>query len=122
MTQETTDCSFCQIVAGDKNAYVIYEDDIAFAILSRNQSRTGHCLIIPKQHATSIFDIDEDALKHLMSVVKKISHDLKEKLNAQGMHFVHTENTHLTVPHFAIHLYPNFKPEPFDMRPYLDQE
>lgn len=124
MTKTTVDdCSFCQIIRGEKPAYVVYEDNAAICILSRNQDRFhGHCLVIPKKHAESIFDIDDGELAALMKVVKRMSLELKDKLNAKGMHFLHTENTHLTVPHFAIHLYPNFKPVAFDMTPFAGAE
>ena len=54
------DCIFCKIAAGEIPSRKIYEDSDLIAIMDLNPTSKGHSLIIPKEHCTNIYDIDED--------------------------------------------------------------
>ena len=43
-------CIFCDIVAGRRDAHVVYEDDLTQCILDINPWSRGHCLVIPRRH------------------------------------------------------------------------
>ena len=54
------DCIFCKIAAGEIPSRKIYEDKDLIAIMDLNPTSKGHSLIIPKEHCTNIYDIDEE--------------------------------------------------------------
>jgi len=57
----TEDCLFCQIIAGDIPADIIYESDDAVAFRDINPQAPTHVLIVPRQHIATINDLtDED--------------------------------------------------------------
>jgi histidine triad (HIT) family protein len=57
-------CLFCEIVAGRIPARKAYEDDELLAFHDINPQAPVHVLLIPKQHVTSLLDLDDghDAL------------------------------------------------------------
>ena len=55
------DCIFCKIAAGEIPSRKIYEDKDLIAIMDLSPTSKGHSLIIPKEHYTNIYDIDEVA-------------------------------------------------------------
>jgi histidine triad (HIT) family protein len=118
-TQMKTACKFCQIVKGKRNAYVFYEDDHALCMLARHPRTEGQCVVIPKKHSTTLFDITETDLQQLMSSVKKISSMLQKKLGAKGVNMLHSsgEVAQQYVSHFAIHLFPRYSIEEIDIWP-----
>ena len=52
------DCLFCSIIAGRTDASRIYEDDRVLVFLDIAPAAPGHSLVIPKQHAVSLGDLD----------------------------------------------------------------
>ena len=70
------DCLFCSIIAGDIPSKKVYEDEICFAFLDINPQAPVHCLIVPKEHLSSLNDIDDENSKtvgHIMSVIPRIA-------------------------------------------------
>ena len=53
-----TDCLFCNIINREIPSYTVYEDDEVYAFLDITQTTKGHTLVIPKQHASDIFEYD----------------------------------------------------------------
>ena len=48
----------------------------------------GHALILPKQHYANIFEIDENVLRDLIVLAKKVASAMKETLNCDGVNIV----------------------------------
>jgi len=102
---------FCKIVNGDIPSYTIYEDDIVKVILDVNPNHNGHTLIIPKKHYQDFFDIDMDALNHILKIAKDITILLKNKLNYDGITLVENNGINQEIKHFHLHLIPAYKKE-----------
>ena len=67
------DCLFCKIVKGEIPSKKVYEDEYCIAFLDINPANPGHTLVIPKEHAQAIFDIDERVLARTIIAAKKIA-------------------------------------------------
>ena len=109
------DCLFCKIIAGEVPSDKVYEDDIALAFLDINPNNPGHTLVIPKEHSTNIFDIDENILSHLATVNKKIAIAQKEALGAEGVN-VYANNERAAgqvVFHTHIHIIPRYEKDDY---------
>ena len=52
-------CVFCEIIAGRATASVIYRDDSCIAFMDIMPVNTGHLLVVPIKHATSLADLEE---------------------------------------------------------------
>jgi len=109
-------CIFCKIVKKEIPAKIIFEDESCLVFLDINPLALGHTLVVPKKHAKSIFDISEEDVKHVFEIAKKISLQMKEKINAEGINFFQAseEAAGQSVPHFHLHIIPRRKNDDID--------
>ncbi len=98
-------CVFCSIIKGDLPTNIVYEDDIVMAILDTSQATRGHTLVIPKKHFVNIYDVDEETLKHMAVICKKVATLLTEKLKADGCNIVSNNNKEAGQAIFHIHFH-----------------
>ncbi|MFA5169593.1 MAG: HIT family protein [Candidatus Paceibacterota bacterium] len=105
------DCIFCKIINKEIPAHKIYEDDSVFSFLDNRPVSKGHVLVIPKKHAKDIFELDEETLKKISSVAKKIAQKMKDSLSIDGVNLYHAsgEAAEQTVFHFHLHIIPRRK-------------
>ena len=111
------DCIFCQIIAGQAPCLKVFEDDRTFAFLDINPRSDGHCLIIPKIHAPTLFDIEEADLVAVIKTARKVALAIRISLSPQGMQ-VYQLNGKVAmqlVDHFHIHLVPRWKNDEVDL-------
>lgn len=105
------DCIFCKIVRKEIPSYNIYEDKEVLAFLDINPLTKGHCLVVPKDHYESLFDIEENTLQRVISATKNISAKIKKSLKTDGINFI-SNNGQIAgqkVPHFHLHIVPRYK-------------
>ncbi|MFH3478555.1 HIT family protein [Xanthobacter variabilis] len=76
---------FAKILRGELPAQKVYEDDRAFAFLDIMPRCPGHTLVIPKNPARNILDIDPEDLAHVAKIAKKIAIAGKQAFKADGV-------------------------------------
>ena len=105
------DCIFCKIAAGEIPSRKIYEYKDLIAIMDLNPTSKGHSLIIPKEHCTNIYDIDEDIAAKVMKTAKKLATKMTVALNCDGFNLLQNngETAGQTMFHFHMHLIPRYK-------------
>ena len=105
------ECIFCKIAAGEIPSRKIYEDKDLIAIMDLNPTSKGHSLIIPKEHCTNIYDIDEDIAAKVMKTAKKLATKMTVALNCDGFNLLQNngETAGQTMFHFHMHLIPRYK-------------
>ena len=105
------DCIFCKIAAGEIPSRKIYEDKDLFAIMDLSPTSKGHSLIIPKEHYTNIYDIDEEIAGKVMKTAKKLATKMTVALNCDGFNLLQNngETAGQTMFHFHMHLIPRYK-------------
>lgn len=105
-----SNCIFCKIAQHEINSYTLYEDDKCIAILDLSQATYGHTLVISKEHAKNILEVSDETLMQMSKVVKNLSLQIKEKLNAAGINVLTNANEAAgqTVMHFHIHIIPRY--------------
>jgi len=113
------ECIFCKIVKGEIPAYKVYEDEGVFGFLDVNPISKGHCLVIPKKHYSSVFDIPSEELEKVISAVKIISEKINEKLDATGVNLINAsgKDAQQSVFHFHMHIIPRCKGDGIDAWP-----
>ena len=105
------DCIFCKIAGGQIPSDTVYEDAQFRVILDLSPSNKGHALILPKQHFANIYEIDEDTLRDLIVLAKKVASAMKEALGCDGLNIVQNNGLAAgqTVFHFHMHLIPRYE-------------
>jgi len=110
-------CIFCKIVRGEIPSVKVWEDEKFLAFLDIFPATEGHTLIIPKKHYENIFDMPKDVLKDSAEVAQKIAFLLKEKLGAEGINLLNSNNkiAGQEVPHYHIHIIPRYSKDEFEI-------
>jgi histidine triad (HIT) family protein len=78
-------CIFCKIVSKEIEASIIYEDDTCLAFMDITPVTKGHALVVPKQHYANLSECDDEVLRGVISVVRKISPAVKNAMDAEGI-------------------------------------
>ena len=104
------DCIFCKIRDGEIPSYKVYEDNYVIAFLDITQGTKGHTLIIPKKHVRNVFDVDQETITQVFSVVPKVSNAIKKAFDPIGLNIVNNNDKPLqSVFHFHVHLIPRYE-------------
>src|SRR3954447_1398725 len=97
-----SDCIFCKIVAGELPATKIDEDDRTIAFMDINPGTRGHALVIPKDHARDLLEIDPDDLAAVARMAQRVAKRMPDALGAEGVNLINScgEAAWQTVFHF----------------------
>lgn len=66
-------CIFCEIAEGNRDCVRVVENEHVLAFMDVSPINPGHILVIPRQHAVSFYDLDEDIFIELMLVVRRLA-------------------------------------------------
>jgi histidine triad (HIT) family protein len=116
------DCIFCKIVAGEIPCYKIWEDDRFLAFLDIKPINLGHTLLIPKNHAENLFDLEPQDSAKLGEAVQAVAQMIKTGTEADGINL--GMNNGLAagqlVFHAHLHIIPRFEGD--GLKHWLGQE
>jgi histidine triad (HIT) family protein len=104
-----TNCVFCQIIAGNEEASIVYEDDEFLALMDAYPLTTGHCLVIPKRHHERLDELTAKSRAKLFNIGNKIIDAQKKAgLGVNGTNLLVNDGkaANQTVPHLHLHLIP----------------
>lgn len=71
-------CIFCRIAAKEAPSFFLWEDESFAAFLDIRPVNPGHVLLVPKSHASSVFDLEGDAYGALFRTARLLAPALKE--------------------------------------------
>jgi histidine triad (HIT) family protein len=107
MSDRDLSCLFCRIIAGEIPAQVLYQNEEAIVIADINPQAPIHVLAIPRQHISSIADINDNNATTLIGVINAANTFAYEKgLKASGYRLVinHGADAGQSVAHLHIHV------------------
>jgi len=76
---------FAKILRGELPAHRVYEDDRALAFLDIMPRATGHTLVIPKNPARNLLDIDAGDLGYVATIAQRIARAGMKAFAADGI-------------------------------------
>jgi len=76
---------FAKILRGEIPAHKVYEDEAALAIMDIMPRVEGHVLVIPKEPARGLLDIEPAALGELVKRVQHVAKAAKAAFAADGL-------------------------------------
>ncbi len=105
------DCIFCKIAAGEIPSRTLYEDDMFRVILDLAPATKGHALILPKEHASNLYELPDEIAARALVLAKKMAIQMTEKLGCDGFNLLQNngEVAGQTIHHFHVHLIPRYK-------------
>ena len=108
------DCIFCKIVAGELPARIIDEDERTIAFMDINPATRGHVLVIPREHARDLLEVDRDDLMACAAMAQRVAGRISERLEPAGINLLNScgEPAWHTVFHFHVHVIPRYQDDP----------
>ncbi len=105
------DCIFCKIVQGKIPAAKIYEDSYVLSFLDIMPANKGHCLVVPKNHAQTMAEMDDKDLAATVLAVKKVAKALSLAFGNGSFNVVMNNGKEAgqIVNHAHMHLIPRFQ-------------
>jgi histidine triad (HIT) family protein len=104
----TTECIFCEIMAGRAPGDIVYEDDLTVAFIDPRQHNPGHVLVVPRTHINDIRHLDPRTGAALMNTLTKIARAVDRTFPNEGMSLWHSIGpaAFQEVPHMHMHVHP----------------
>ncbi len=105
-----TDCVFCKIRDSQIPSLRIFEDDRTLAFMDINPVTHGHCLVIPKAHAATLFEVEVEDLQATIAAAQQVARAIREALAPDGLNMLQANGAAAfqSVPHFHLHLIPRW--------------
>ena len=104
-----SDCLFCQIVAGDVEAEIVFEDEVSVAFLDIRPVFHGHTLLVPRAHHETLPDLPDDLLEPYFRNARMLSRAVRDAMGAQGSFVAINNVVSQSVPHLHVHVVPRVK-------------
>jgi histidine triad (HIT) family protein len=114
MANSDPDCLFCKIVAGEIPSQRIDEDERTVAFMDINPATRGHALVIPRNHAANLLEIDPQDLDATARAAQRLARRLIDRLGADGVNLINScgAKAWQTVFHFHLHVIPRYDGDP----------
>jgi histidine triad (HIT) family protein len=106
-----TDCIFCDIVAGLAPANFIHQDELCVAFMDIHPINPGHVLVVPRQHAILLPELDAASVGHLLLVAQQVDTALRHSgLRCEGVNLFLADGRPAgqEVMHVHLHVIPRF--------------
>src|SRR6266576_921337 len=110
-------CIFCEIVRGTSAVSWVYQDDTGVAFMAIQPITQGHMLVVPREHAVLMTDINETAAMRTFRVARKLAAAARQTLGASGVNLLvmDGEAAYQDVPHFHVHVIPRYPRDGFGL-------
>ena len=104
------DCVFCKIRDGQIPSLKVYEDEHTLCIMDINPLTRGHCLVLTKSHAPTIWDADVADLQAAVATAKRVAEALKATVQPDGLNMLQANGAAAfqSVFHYHLHLIPRW--------------
>jgi histidine triad (HIT) family protein len=99
-------CGFCQIVAGEIEAAIAYEDDLFVGFLDHRPLFHGHTLLVPRVHVDTLFDAPPELLGPLAAATQDLSVAVRDAMDADGVFNAINNVVSQSVAHLHVHVVP----------------
>ncbi len=103
-----TDCVFCKIRDGQIPSVKIHEDERTLIFMDINPLNSGHCLVVTKAHAPTLFEADVEDLQAAIATAQRVARAILAALKPDGLNMLQANGAAAfqSVLHFHLHLIP----------------
>lgn len=102
---------FAKILRGEVPAHVVFEDAHSVAFMDIMPQVDGHTLVIPRTPAENLFDIEPNALAHLIQATQHVARGVQTAFSAAGVMIAQLNGSAAgqTVFHLHFHILPRHR-------------
>jgi histidine triad (HIT) family protein len=100
---------FAKMLDGDIPYHKVYEDDKTFAFMDIMPQAEGHVLVIPKQKAVDLADLEPEYAAAVLMTSKKVMQAQRQVFEREGVIQMQLNGSQAgqTVFHYHVHLIPS---------------
>ncbi len=100
---------FAKMLNGDIPCHKVYEDDKTLAFMDIMPQAEGHVLVIPKQKAVDLADLEPEYASAVLMTSKKVMRAQREVFEREGIIQMQLNGSQAgqTVFHYHVHLIPS---------------
>jgi histidine triad (HIT) family protein len=113
-------CIFCAISAGEAPAGFVYQDAAVVAFVDIRPVNPGHVLVVPRQHAALIVDLDRDAWLQVCDLGRRLDAALRSlpdiRCEAVNLFVADGAAAGQEVEHAHLHVIPRYEGDGFGLR------
>jgi histidine triad (HIT) family protein len=95
---------FCEIIAGERPAYVVRSDEVAVSFLDARPVFKGHVLVVPRVHVETLADLAD--VGPFFERVQAMARAVEEGLEAGGTFVAMNNRVSQSVAHLHVHIVP----------------
>lgn len=106
-------CDFCEIVKGEKEIDLIYQDELITAFLDYEPINEGHVLIVPNIHVGSLIYVSDETVVRMMWLARKLIKRYEEIYGTDGYTLMNNGGSTGDLDHFHFHVFPRFEGDGF---------
>jgi histidine triad (HIT) family protein len=99
-------CAFCDIVAGERSAFVVLDEKDTMAFLDIRPLFPGHVLLIPRCHVDTFDDAPPDTVTQLALAAQRLSKAVQAATGAAGSFIATNVRVSQSIPHLHFHVVP----------------
>lgn len=116
MASQNGDCRYCRIVAGELDAYSLYENEYAYAFLNPEPVSDGHSLVVPKRHTERFTGLGRREAAELFRAVHRVADAVEEEMDPEGLNLLQSNGKAAgqDVSHVHVHVIPRQEGDGFD--------
>ena len=114
-----TDCIFCQILAGQAPASIVYQDELVTAFMDIQPVNSGHLLVVPNRHAALITEVEPETAGRMLQVAARLDTAVRKaglRCEAVNLFLADGEEAGQEVFHSHLHVLPRFAGDGFGLR------
>ena len=102
---------------GEAPASFTYQDDSVVAFMDVQPITHGHMLVVPREHAVLMADLNETAAMRTFKVARRMAALARHTLGAAGVNLfvADGEVAFQDVPHFHVHVIPRYPKDGFGL-------
>jgi histidine triad (HIT) family protein len=106
LTTRDPNCRFCQIIAGDEAAHLVFEDERTIAFLDNRPLFPGHSLLVPRDHHETLGDLPDELVGPLFANARLLSIAVPRAMRKPGSFVALNNVVSQSVPHLHVHVVP----------------
>jgi histidine triad (HIT) family protein len=105
------DCEFCEIIAREEDAREVLRTPLAIAFFPTEPATLGHTLLIPRDHISTVWDLDPELAAELGRRTVELAVAIREATQPEGLNVIQSNGTVATqtVPHLHVHIVPRWE-------------
>ena len=101
-----TDCLFCAIVAGERPAVTVLQEEHCVAFLDTRPLFPGHVLLVPREHHATLAELPRELVEPLFVTAQRLCGAVQAAQDAPGAFVAMNNVVSQSVPHLHVHIVP----------------